>query len=200
MLTFPSLLLAVMALAGALAGGGLSSPPRRPRSSPTPALTTPHPSLSLTATYTHTHTPTSANHTKPDHRTCLDALHQPLNPEHVYRICTSPLKPKSRADPIFTAVRLWEQVVAPIRHQTFCGARTRSPDTSFYLPDLCLLQAQACASYSFFARVNLSLYLCERYINHSVLKHRKSTKLPKQKSHRHNLIKGDHRIDAGPTP
>ena len=55
-LTFPSLLLAVMALAGALAGGGLSSPPRRPRSSPTPALTTPHPSLSLTATYTRTHT------------------------------------------------------------------------------------------------------------------------------------------------
>lgn len=68
MLTFPSLLLAVMALAGALAGGGLVLTPRRPRSSPTPALPTPHPSLSLTATYTHTHTPTAANHTEPGHR------------------------------------------------------------------------------------------------------------------------------------
>ena len=126
MLTFPSLLLAVMALAGALAGGGLSSPPRRPRSSPTPALTTPHPSLSLTATYTHTHTPTSANHTKPDHRTCLDALHQPLNPEHVFRICTCPSKPKSRADPIFTAVRLWEQV-GPNQTPNFLWSQDSEP-------------------------------------------------------------------------
>ena len=133
---------------GGTGGWGAVLPPTEASQLPTPALTTPHPSLSLTATYTHTHTPTSANHTKPDHHTCLDALHQPLNPEHVFRICTCPSKPKSRADPIFTAVRLWEQVGAPIRHQTFCGARTRSPDTSFYFPDLCLLQAQACASYS----------------------------------------------------
>ena len=98
--------------------GCWSSPhggPRLPPYLPTHQSTTPHPSTSLTATYTHTHTPTNPYCCQSHKTTWHDRSwhlhwtnHWAQTAFANFRSWT--FREQSRADPIFTAARLWEQV------------------------------------------------------------------------------------------